>query len=160
MYSVKQHLGINPGLGKMIAEGLNKCKTAISKLNQQSYKFEYINEALLPENHFKSANIRPRKYSDEERKNVQKERLKKWSQQTFSCPHCQKQMKNSGKSIHLQSCITKRLDALDEVNSDKFTEDEKQLINNAFEQMVNDIRNNRFPCQKQLQKHFPGVEFW
>ena len=69
-------------------------------------------------------------------------------------------MKNAGKLIHLQSYITKRLDALDEVNSDKFSEDEKQLINNAFDKMVNDIRNNRFPYKTQLQRHFPGVEFW
>ena len=144
----------------MIAEGLNKCKTAISKSNQQAYKFEYIDEALLPENHFKSANIRPRKYSDEERKIVQKERLKIWSQQPFTCSHCQKQMKNSGKSIHLKSCIPNTLDTLDEVNSDNFTEDEKQLINHAFDKMVNDIQNNRFPYQTQLQKHFPDVEFW
>ena len=61
MYSVKEHLGINPGLVQMIAEGLNQCKTAVSKLNQESYKFEYIDEALLPDNHFKSSNIKPRK---------------------------------------------------------------------------------------------------
>ena len=75
MYSVKQHLGINPGMVKTIAEGLNKCKTAISKLNQQAYKFEYIDKALLPENHFKSANIRPRKYSDKEREKLFKKNV-------------------------------------------------------------------------------------
>ena len=69
-------------------------------------------------------------------------------------------MENASKSIHLKSCIPKTLEALDEVNSDNFTEDEKQLINHAFDKVVNDIQNNRFPYRAQLQKHFPGKEFW
>ena len=135
-------------------------QTAISKFNQQAYRFEYIDEALLPDNHFKSANIKPRKYSDEERKIVEKGRLKKWGKQPFSCPHCKKQMKNYCKSIHLKSCIPMTLDALDECNSDNFTDIEKQLIDTEFNKMVDNIQNNDFPYKKQLQQHFPNVEFW
>ena len=29
MYSIKQHLGINPGIVKMVCEGLNRCKSGI-----------------------------------------------------------------------------------------------------------------------------------
>ena len=67
-YVVNQRLGINPGIVKMSAEGLNDCKTGISKKNNQAYKFEYIQKEDMPDNYLQSANIRPRKYTDEERK--------------------------------------------------------------------------------------------
>ena len=104
MYSIKEHLGINPGLVKMVVEGLNMCKTAISKMNHQSYIFEYIDEAELPNNHFKSSNIRPHKYTDEEKRIKQKERIKRWQKKTFICPNCNKQLKNMSRNYHKKSC--------------------------------------------------------
>ena len=105
MYSINEHLGINPGLVKMVAEGLNICKTAISKMNQQAYIFEYIDEVDLPDNHFKSSNIRPRKHTDEEKRILQKERSKRWQQKIFTCPYCNKQLKNGSKLRHKKSCM-------------------------------------------------------
>ena len=51
LYSVQQHLGINCGLVKMIAEGLNYCKSARSKIDGDFYKFEYIKKEDLPDNY-------------------------------------------------------------------------------------------------------------
>ena len=48
MYATQQRLGINVGIIKMVCEGLNNCKSGISKKNGQRYIFEYINE--LPNN--------------------------------------------------------------------------------------------------------------
>ena len=104
MYSIKEHLGINPGLVKMVAEGLNLCKTAISKMNHQAYIFEYIEQEELPDNYLKSSNIRPRKHTDEEKRMNQKERVKRWQKQTFTCPNCNKQLKNGSKYLHKKSC--------------------------------------------------------
>ena len=104
MNSIKEHLGINPGLVKMVAEGLNMCKTAISKMNHQAYIFEYIEQEELPDNYLKSSNIRPRKSTDEEKRMNQKERAKRWQQKTSTCPYCNKQLKNGSKYRHKKSC--------------------------------------------------------
>ena len=104
MYSIKEHLGINPGLVKMVAEGLNMCKTAISKMNHQAYIFEYIEQEELPDNYLKSSNIRPRKSTDEEKRIKHQERVKRWQKQTFTCPNCNKQLKNGSKYLHKKSC--------------------------------------------------------
>ena len=53
LYSIKQHLGINAGLVKMVAEGLNYCKSARSKIDGYSYTFEYIKKEDLPDNYKK-----------------------------------------------------------------------------------------------------------
>ena len=50
MYSAQQFLGINVGIIKMVCEGLNNCKTGISKKDGQRYKFEYIKAYELPKN--------------------------------------------------------------------------------------------------------------
>ena len=42
MYSAQKSLGINAGIIKMVCEGLNNCKSGISKINSEQYKFEYI----------------------------------------------------------------------------------------------------------------------
>ena len=42
MYSAQKSLRINAGIIKMTCEGLNNCKSGISKLNGNQYKFEYI----------------------------------------------------------------------------------------------------------------------
>ena len=44
MYAAQQHLSINAGIIKMVCEGLNNCKSGISKINGEQYKFEYIKE--------------------------------------------------------------------------------------------------------------------
>ena len=33
MYAIQQYLGINAGIVKMVCEGINRCKTGISKKN-------------------------------------------------------------------------------------------------------------------------------
>ena len=50
MYATQQRLGINAGIIQMVCEGLNKCKSGISKKDGQRYGFEYINADELPNN--------------------------------------------------------------------------------------------------------------
>ena len=50
MYAAQQRLGINAGIVKMVCEGLNLCKSGISKKDGQRYRFEYINADELPDN--------------------------------------------------------------------------------------------------------------
>ena len=59
LYAVNQHLGINPGIVKMVCENKNNCKSGISRRDMCRYRFEYVNE--LPEGYKKSANIKPKK---------------------------------------------------------------------------------------------------
>ena len=73
LHAVNQHLNINVGIVKMCCEGLNNCKSGKSKKDGHSYTFEYIKEEDLPDNHFKSANIRPQRVSNEDKKKHQKE---------------------------------------------------------------------------------------
>ena len=51
MYAVQQELNINAGIFKMVCEGINYCKTGISKKGGQRYRFEYIltNEVSIPD---------------------------------------------------------------------------------------------------------------
>ena len=50
MYCAQQRLGINVGIIKMVCEGLNRCKSGISKKDGQRYRFEYVNANQLPNN--------------------------------------------------------------------------------------------------------------
>ena len=102
MYSINQHLGINAGIVKMVCEGINNCKsgTCISKKHGCSYIFEYIKEDELPDNYKKSANIRPRRVSDEEKKQHRLE----WCNKEYKCPNCNKVYKNGYKYIHKKYC--------------------------------------------------------
>ena len=68
MHAIQQHLGINAGIVKMVAEGLNNCKSGKSKKDGHSYRFEYIKQDELPDNYKKSSNKRPRRVSDEDKK--------------------------------------------------------------------------------------------
>ena len=61
MYAINQHLGINAGIVKMVCEKINCCKTGISKIDNHSYKFEYVDKQDMPDNYKKSANIRPKR---------------------------------------------------------------------------------------------------
>ena len=104
LYAVQQHLGINAGIVKMVCEGLNNCKSGISKKDGHSYTFEYIKKDDLPDDYKKSANIRPRRVSDEDKKKHNAECVKRWLQKEYICPKCSKIMKNNYKYKHNKKC--------------------------------------------------------
>ena len=104
MYSIEQHLGINCGLVKMAAEGLNYCKSARSNIDGHSYTFKYIKKEDLPANFKKSANIRPKKYTPAERKKVQQEQIRRWQNKDWICKYCEKVLKNLNKYNHQKRC--------------------------------------------------------
>ena len=104
MYAVNQHLGINAGIVKMVCEGINNCKTGISKQDNCHYKFEYVNEQDMPDNYKKSANVRPIRVPDEDKKKHQKEAIKRWQQKEYECPRCGKTYKNGYKFLHNKIC--------------------------------------------------------
>ena len=106
MYAVQQHLGINAGIVKMVCEKINRCKTGISKIDNHSYKFEYVNKQDMPDDYKKSANIRPNKVPIEERKKHITEAIKRWQQKEYKCPKCGKTFKNSYKFVHNKICKT------------------------------------------------------
>ena len=93
MSAVTQHLSINTGIVKMVCEGLNNCKSGLSKKDGYSYTFEYVKQDDLPSDHKKSENIRP-KMSDED----------KWRNQKFKCQNCHKVYKNSYRYLHKKHC--------------------------------------------------------
>ena len=68
MYAVYQHLGINFGIVKMVCEGLNRCKSGISKKDGKSYKFEYVKNEDVPDNYKKSYNLRKDRVAEEDKK--------------------------------------------------------------------------------------------
>ena len=120
MYAV-QHLQINAGIVKMVCEGLNNCKSGISKKDGNPYKFEYIKQEDLPDNYKKSSNKRKRKrklsdedkkssnkrkiiLSDEDKKKHKKELMKKWLKKEYICPKCGNTYKNNYKYIHSKLC--------------------------------------------------------
>ena len=100
LYSVNQNLGINAGIVKMVCEGLNNCKSGISKKDGHSYTFQYINQYELPNNYKKTSNIRPRRVSDEEKKKHQMEAVKKWQNKEYQCRKCNETIKNGNKFYH------------------------------------------------------------
>ena len=104
MYAINQHLSINEGIVKMVCEGLNYCKSGVSKKDGHRYTFKYIKEEDLPDNHIKSKNIRPRKASDEEKRKHQFE----WQNKKYECPKCGKIIKNFSKYKHNEKCLTKQ----------------------------------------------------
>ena len=104
MSAVQQHLSINAGIVKMVAEGLNNCKSGFSKKDGHSYTFQYIKQDDLPDNYKKSANKRPRRVSDEDKKKHQIEAVKKWQNKEYKCPNCEKIYKNSYRYAHKKHC--------------------------------------------------------
>ena len=106
MYAVQQHLQINAGIVKMACEGINKCKSGVSKKDGQHYKFKYVEPDELPDDCKKSANKRPRKWSDEERKRNQARFMKNWAQKEYTCYRCNKTLKNGSKYVHNKTCKT------------------------------------------------------
>ena len=104
MYAVQQHIGINVGIVKMVCEGLNHCKSGVSKKDGHSYRFQYIKQDDLPDDYKKSANKRPRRVSDEDKKKHHAECVKKWQNKVYICPKCDKTIKNSCKYVHNKKC--------------------------------------------------------
>ena len=104
MYAIFQHLDINAGIVKMVCEGLNCCKTGISKLDKCHYKFEYVNEQDMPDDFKKSANKRPQRFTKEEREMNRKEAMRRWQQKEYECKKCGKTYKNGYKFIHNKKC--------------------------------------------------------
>ena len=104
MYAVQQHLQINAGIVKMVCEGINNCKTGISKKDNHSYKFEYVNEQDMPADYKKSANERSNRVPDEDKQKHHEEAMKKWQQKEFNCPRCGNTYKNGYKYIHNKIC--------------------------------------------------------
>ena len=89
----------------MICDKINLCKTGISKKDNHHYKFEYIKSDELPDNYKKSANNRPKRVSDEERKKHQMEAVKRWQNKEYECSRCNKTFKNSYKYAHNKRCM-------------------------------------------------------
>ena len=104
MYSINQHLGINAGIVKMVCEGINNCKTGISKKDNCHYKFEYVEKDELPADHKKSANIRSNRVPVEDKKKHHKEAVKRWQQKEYECSKCGETYKNSYRVVHNKIC--------------------------------------------------------
>ena len=104
LYTVNQFININPGTVKMVCEGLNNCKSGVSKKDGCSYTFEYVREDDLPNDCKKSANIRPKRIPEEDKKKHNLERVKKWQKKESKCPNCDKSYKNSYKYLHMKKC--------------------------------------------------------
>ena len=104
MSAVQQHLGINTGTVKMVCESWYGRKSGISKKDGCSYTFEYIKQDDLPDNYKKSANIRPRRVSDEDKKKHNIEAIKKWKNKEYKCPNCNKTFKNGYRYLHKKYC--------------------------------------------------------
>ena len=101
MYSINQHLGINAGIVKMVCEGINNCKTGISKKD----KFEYVEKDELPADHKKSAtDIRSNRVPVEDKKKHHKEAVKRWQQKEYECSKCGETYKNSYRVVHNKIC--------------------------------------------------------
>ena len=98
MYAV-QHLVINADIVKMVYEGLNNCKSGTSKKDGYNYVFKYIKSDELPDT-YKSANKQPKRVTEEEKRQKQKQCQKNWSKQKYKCPNCGKQLKNGCRYTH------------------------------------------------------------
>ena len=105
MHAVQQHLHINAGTVRRVCEGVRGYKSGISTRDGQKYKFEYIKQDELPDNYHKSANKRPQKVSDEEKKKHHMQSTKNWMQKEYKCPRCYKTLKNGGKYSHNKRCL-------------------------------------------------------
>ena len=104
LYAVNQHLGINAGIVKMVCEGLNNYKSGVSKKDNCSYTFEYIKKEELPDNYKKSANKRPIKYPNDEKRTKQREYSRIFNNKEWKCPNCDTIMKNRYKCEHIKKC--------------------------------------------------------
>ena len=97
LYSANQHLNINSKQIQDVCCGIQKF--AQSKNDGQWYKFKYVDKDL-DVNYIKSKNIRPRKKTDQEKKET---KLKWWNQE-YKCDKCGFITKNSSKYRHIKKC--------------------------------------------------------
>ena len=104
MYAVQQHLSINAGIVKMVCEKINDRKTGISKIDNHSYKFEYVKKEDMPANFKKSANIRLNRVPVEDKKKHHKEAVKRWQQKEYKCLKCGGTYKNGYRFIQKKNC--------------------------------------------------------
>ena len=79
---------------KMVCEGINNCKSGVSKKDGCLYKFEYIKQDDLPDNYKKSANLRKNRVPSEDKKKHHMQAMKKWQNKEYKCPRCDKTFKN------------------------------------------------------------------
>ena len=106
IYSAQQYLAINHATIKRVCEGYYGRKSGKSKKDGYSYTFEYVKEEDLPSDHIKSANIRPKRVPEEDKKKHQMEAVKKWQNKEYKCPECSKVIKNNSKYNHIKKCLT------------------------------------------------------
>ena len=92
LYATQQHLGINCGIVSMCCQGINNVKSGTSKKDNQKYRFEYVRKEEMPDDFFKSANIRRKRVSVE------------WRHREYTCLICNKVMKNSSRYLHNKRC--------------------------------------------------------
>ena len=104
MYAINQHLSINEGIVKMVCEGLNYCKSGVSKKDGHRYTFQYIKEEDLPDNYIRPKNVRPKRVLDEEKR----KRYSEWFKKEYKCSKCDKAMKSGSKYKHNEKCLTKQ----------------------------------------------------
>ena len=101
MYAVQQHLQINAGSVKKVCEDFDGYKSGVSKKDGHSYQLEYVEQEDMPENYFKSSNIRHKRLSDEDRKKYRAQYAKK----EYKCPRCDKTLTNGSKYYHNKKCL-------------------------------------------------------
>ena len=77
MSCCSNYLNINCGTIKGVCDGEKYRKSGVSEKDGNSYRFEYVNKEDMPDNYLKSANIRPKRLSDEEKKH-HFEAVNKW----------------------------------------------------------------------------------
>ena len=97
MYSANQHLNINSKKIQDVCDGI--IKSTQSKKDNCWYIFEYVDKDL-DVNYIKSKNIRPRKKTDQEKKET---KLKWWNKE-YKCPKCGTITKNNSKYRHRKHC--------------------------------------------------------
>ena len=100
LYATQQHLGVNCGIVSMCCQGINNVKSGTSKKDNCRYRFEYVKKEEMPDDYFKSANIRPRRVSDEDKK----KHLIEWYNREYICLRCNKVMKNKNRQYHIKKC--------------------------------------------------------
>ena len=98
LYSVQKELDINSGLVKMCCEGKNYIKQGKSKVNGNTYTFEYINE--LPEGY-----TRDGKLDDKAKKQKIKDYVSKYSKKRWTCENCNKEMTMGSRYLHRKKCL-------------------------------------------------------
>ena len=104
MYAVQKQLCINVGVVKMACDGINNCKSGISKLNGDRYTFQYINRDDMPSDGIKSRDIYPKKVPEEIKKAKREEYLKNWQAMDWLCSKCGYTYKNKYRYCHKRKC--------------------------------------------------------